>query len=86
MLLTAREWFEKLEEPYKSQAIRNSLAFHPDSLDKKHVDLHYALRNSFLWPLSPEGPKYWDEFVDSITPDENYFKINRQKRLNRKKK
>ena len=84
---TAKDWFEELEEPYKSQAIRNALAFHPTSLDVKHVDLHFAIRNSFIWPLTPEGTKYWDDLIDKLTPKDHYmafYKKHRYERLQRR--
>lgn len=61
---TIKEWFNTLEEPYKTQALKNTKA---DILSEKAEDLSDALLRAFIWIDSPEGHEYWDELEDSLT-------------------
>lgn len=56
---TIREWFEELEEPYRTQAISNSKKFNPGGLDLQDRSLSDALTSAFLWESTPEGHDYW---------------------------
>lgn len=66
---TIREWLETLEEPYRTQAIRNispGLAGYP----KKFKRLSTVLKGAFLWAKSSEKDKYWRKLCYKIEKDE----------------
>lgn len=58
-LETARTHFERLPEPYKSQALKNSDA---TRLRVEYATCADALYYSFEWYDSPEGEEYWRDF------------------------
>lgn len=60
---TVKEWFEELEEPYKTQAFDNTEA---DMLECVAEALSDALFGAFSWECSNEGAEYWDEYVDNL--------------------
>ena len=51
---TAKEWFQKLPEPYRTQALDNS-----DGLKIKHQSLPDAIMGNFTWDDTPQGDEYW---------------------------
>lgn len=67
---TIQEWFEELEEPYRSQAIKNT---------KKHIltsevrSLRGALSGAFVWKESPQKDGYWRDL---------YYKTNKKQNQN----
>jgi len=61
---TAKEWFETLEEPYRTQAIENT---DEDLLKEKFFNLSKALIYSFLWGNTPQGHEYWSILKTKIS-------------------
>jgi len=60
---TIKQWFETLPEPYRSQAIENSL---PGNLNSRVDSLFIALSCGFKYRRSPQGFDYWKSFQDEI--------------------
>jgi hypothetical protein len=64
--MTIQDYFNRLPEPYRTQAIRNTsnknLKLESDSLQK-------ALRIAFAWGDSPEGSDYWIDVQYENFPD-----------------
>ena len=60
---TIEEWFNELEEPYRTQAIENTkkLAEESGRLYESTDSLSEALISAFIWETSPEGHKYWSD-------------------------
>jgi hypothetical protein len=55
MKKTAKEWFEQLPEPYRTQALENCTAKgEEDSLSE-------AIFGGFIWSLTPQGYGYWSD-------------------------
>lgn len=63
VLKTRKEWFETLEDPYKTELIQNSS---PLKLKQKVVSLEIAVIMAFVWGDSPQKHKYWENFYNSI--------------------
>ena len=66
---TAREWFEMLNEPERSQAIENTEKM--DSIDWGSIfwlDVGDAVYSSFVFDNTPygQGKEYWFSIYDSI--------------------
>lgn len=59
---TIKEWFEELEEPYRSQALFNHIKEHGGETDIVK-NLEDALYSGFSWNDSPEGHNYWSELT-----------------------
>ena len=57
---TNKEWFEELEEPYKTQALQNSKVTKPVS------SLLDALLWSFDWYYSPQRHPYWETLYNKL--------------------
>jgi hypothetical protein len=55
---SAAQHFDDLPEPYRSQALANTIAQGGDP-DKLHPDLAAALSESFKFAKTPEGWSYW---------------------------
>jgi hypothetical protein len=53
---TVEEWFNDLEEPYKTQALENSIE---KSLKIIAESMSEALSSGFYWTDSPQGHEYW---------------------------
>jgi len=64
---TARQWFEMLNEPERSQAIENALSsdMHTRFPDRLYSSHGRAL-DSFVWEETEQGYEYWDAIVDLI--------------------
>jgi hypothetical protein len=60
---TVRQWFETLPEPYRSNAIRNSMRIILDSIEPTISD---AICCSFDWEKSIQGFDYWDFVYQKI--------------------
>ena len=58
--LTIAEWYEKLPEPYRAQAIKNA-KLHPyaGAENKRLPSLFFALSMGFYWHKTEEGVSYW---------------------------
>lgn len=58
---TIEEWFNELEEPYRTQAIENTIKLSNSEYTLKSFEssLSEALSASFVWEASPEGHEYW---------------------------
>ena len=55
---TIKEWFQDLEEPYRSQALNNC---DPVFLKLKKPSASDALLGGFTWINQPEGHDYWSK-------------------------
>lgn len=53
---TVEEWFNYLEEPYKTQALENSIE---KSLKIIKESMSDALSCAFIWDESCQGHEYW---------------------------
>lgn len=53
---TVEEWFNDLEEPYKTQALENTK---DESLKPIAGSMSEALLRAFYWTDSPQGHQYW---------------------------
>jgi len=53
---TIREWFNDLEEPYKTQALENT---GEKSLKIIAESMSEALSSAFYWADSYQGHQYW---------------------------
>ena len=69
---TPEQWFQKLKEPYRSQAIAN--------IDKTHYDyrdfqksLYDSLMDSFRWNDTKQGHNYWHYVYESIKAGETTY-------------
>lgn len=60
---TIKEWLETLEEPYRSQAIKNTeeslLPIERESLDD-------AIIKAFTWSDTEEGFNHWNALYNSV--------------------
>jgi len=65
---TARQWFIELEDPYKSQALKNLELFHfPNFIEsKKYSTASSALADTFNWYATPEDGEYWGKLCDQL--------------------
>lgn len=63
---TRLQWFNTLPEPYKTQAINNTIQQNEDLLEEKDNILTFALSGGFAWRETPEGLDYWKDFHDSL--------------------
>lgn len=58
---TIKQWFETLDEPYKSQAIACTDA------DRLHIEcesLYSAVSGAFTWGNTEQGHMYWSSVAD----------------------
>lgn len=62
---TAKEWFETLEEPYRTQAIE--ITSNEDMLNLEYEGLLYALYGSFTWFETPQGHEYWGKLHEKLS-------------------
>lgn len=58
---TTKEWLELLNEPYRSQALKN---MNPDVKNAKVINMSAALLTAFPWNHTEEGFKYWKDLFD----------------------
>jgi hypothetical protein len=59
---TTQQWFKKLPEPYRTQALDN-LSREPDYVkNAESPSIVSALVSGFEWEKTPEGFDYWDDF------------------------
>lgn len=70
---TAKEWFEQLPEPIRTQAINNLDA---DSSKKEFEQFHVAVGHAFNWELTEQGTDYWNNifnraYMGEFTPNLN---------------
>lgn len=61
---TILEWFDELDEPYRSQAIANTKT---EMLRNKDLTLIGALLGAFSWSESNEGFDYWVELDEQLS-------------------
>jgi hypothetical protein len=68
---TLRQWFEMFPEPYRKQAIENTIELEGkaqlEETDKNAVE---AINGGFVWKKSPQGHGYWSEFAFKIYRNE----------------
>lgn len=75
MKKTIEEWFNTLEEPYRSAAIRNCM----DGRATVFVpSISVALAGAFSWSHAPEGIRYWATLYDKHLSDLPYKKYLKQ--------
>jgi hypothetical protein len=71
MKKTLRKWFEMFPEPYRTQAIENTIELEGKArleyTDKNAVE---AINGGFVWKQSPQGHDYWSEFAFKIYRNE----------------
>lgn len=53
---TIREWLEELPEPYRTQAIDNTME---RELSQAEPSMHEAILGAFVWEETIEGFYYW---------------------------
>ena len=65
---TTREWIEDLDEPYRSEAIKNT----PIKVLKlkEHISQSKALLDAFVWEDTPQGHDYWSDLHELISKKE----------------
>lgn len=62
--LPISKWLETLEEPYRTQALQNFEASGlDDDLCENSLEALYA---AFEWYKTPEGARYWNDFMDVL--------------------
>lgn len=66
---TIKYWLEKLDEPYRSQALQNT-SF--NRLEWLASCIGNAIADAFAWRNTPEGHDYWLDFHRKIS--ERYYK------------
>jgi hypothetical protein len=68
---TLRQWFEMFPEPYRTQAIENTIELEGkarlEMTDKNAVE---AINGGFVWKKSSQGHDYWSEFAIKIYRNE----------------
>ena len=52
---SAKEWYQHLPEPIRSQAVANSMG-----LNWQYSNLAECLLGNFIWTTSTQGSNYWD--------------------------
>ncbi len=68
---TLREWFGMFPDPYRTQAIENTIALSGEvSLKKTATTAFYAIGGGFIWKKSPQGYVYWARFQDQLYRNE----------------
>lgn len=68
-----REWFEELDEPYRTKALNNH--FNPESSQNTDIfvsNLNDAIVLGFRASKTPEGIKYWQNVYVEIKLKEKY--------------
>lgn len=66
------DWLKELEEPYRSQAIKNTIDLNSNGeqiLNDFEESLEDSLYNAFIWSESTQGLDYWIELKNSICAD-----------------
>lgn len=63
MKKTLRQWFEMFPEPYRTQAIENTIEqFGELKLERSIACAVRAVSFAFVWDDSPQKCKYWEGF------------------------
>jgi hypothetical protein len=71
MKKTLRQWFEMFPEPYRTQAIENTIALSGETrLEGTYKNVVDALAIGFLWSRSPQGLMHWTKFCDQLDRNE----------------
>lgn len=70
---TIEQWFNELPEPYRSQALENTLNQFGEKIGKKMLkipapNVGFALFAGFLWVDTPkeQGFDYWLNFYETL--------------------
>jgi hypothetical protein len=63
MSKTAKEWFEQLPEPYRTQAIENWEKSKISDKENPVISLNWAL-DTFIWKKTIQGGDYWQVIWD----------------------
>lgn len=71
MKKTYRDYYNEFPEPYKTAALKNTVAQRGEkNLDRRVYDAYISLTTGFIWSETPEGKKYWMDFVKENFPEE----------------
>lgn len=78
--LSYEEWFDRLNEPYRTQAIVNCIDRHGGRhmQQQKAYSLEEAINAGLLWENTPEGSEYWNIIHNEISNDRNLDSYVRQ--------
>ena len=66
---TIEQWFNELPEPYRSQALENTLnQFGKKRLKVHKLNIREALSSGFIWNDTPkkQGHNYWYNFYETL--------------------
>lgn len=66
---TIKEWFETLEEPYRTEAINNTEG---KKLNSKQFSLIGSLEIAFIWQESLQKQEYWEGLYLSLKKERGY--------------
>lgn len=70
IVLTIKQWYSRLREPYRSQAIANYITeFGHDEIEVNERSSLYSAINAFTWSHSAEGSGYWRRIGAAISRD-----------------
>jgi hypothetical protein len=68
---TLIEWFEMFPEPYRTQAIENTIQQTGEEKLKETAESAVAATSHcFYWSASPQGARYWVKFSDQLIRNE----------------
>jgi hypothetical protein len=71
MKKTLRQWFDMFPEPYRKQAIENTIELEgKERLEETDKNAVEAINGGFVWKQSPQGHDYWSEFAFKIYRNE----------------
>lgn len=66
---TIEQWFNELPEPYRSQALENTLNLSGKVMLKIYIpSIKFALMGAFDWGKTPKGQgfDYWENFYNTL--------------------
>jgi len=69
MTKTIEQWFNELPEPYRSQALENTLNQFGEKMLKYTVpNIKFALSGAFIWDRTPkeQGKDYWEKLYKTL--------------------
>lgn len=70
MKKTYREYYNEFPEPYRTEALKNTVAQRGErNLDRLAYNAYISLTTGFIWGETPEGRNYWLAFSATIKED-----------------
>lgn len=63
-----KEWFESLDEKYKTKALKNMTRS-----EDLHSTLAGAISNGFVWKDTPEGHDFWNSVFRELMYGEKFI-------------